>query len=175
MSDNKDVNIRVLHPADAKIFQRLRLQGLQESPTAFGSSYEEEVAKTLKELTDRLKASETAGSFVLGAFAGDDLIGMIGLSRQQRLKYRHKAEIWGMYVAPEWRRQGVGQALLDTTISRSKMIAGLKQITLIVTHSNQAARSLYRSRGFVTFGIEEESLCWEGICFAMEYMQLKLT
>jgi GNAT superfamily N-acetyltransferase len=171
---SQNADVRTLRPADAEGFRRLRLERLQDSPTAFGTSYEEELAKPIEELADQLEVVEADGSFVLGAFHGDELVGMVGVRRQPRLKHRHKVELWGMYVSPIWRGRGVGEVLLDQAIARARMIDGVRQMTLAVVRPNEAARSLYLKRGFVTFGLEAEALYWEGHYFAMEHMQLQL-
>jgi ribosomal protein S18 acetylase RimI-like enzyme len=174
MSNKSDVDFRVLGPADAEAFQRIRLERLLESPAAFGTTYGEEVAKPLDDLAEPLRLTDSDGGFVLGAFHNGELIGMVGLRRHRRVKYWHKAEVWGMYVAAGWRRQGVGRALLDETLSRARRMAGLKQITLTVMGRNAAARSLYEARGFVTFGVEEEGVYSEGAYLPVAYMQVKI-
>ena len=157
--------------ADAKAFQILRRQRLDESPTAPAQSLRRSW-QTLAALAKRL--GRRIQNFVLGTFDGEQLIGMIGITREERLKYRHKANLWGMYVIPKSRNCGVGHALLDAAISKSRAIVGLRQIILTVNSSSRAARSLYASRGFATFGIEKEALCCEDSYFDMEYMRLSL-
>jgi len=44
----------------------------------------------------------------VGSFKDGLLIGMIGFVREQRNKLRHKGNIWGMYVVPEARGEGIG-------------------------------------------------------------------
>ena len=60
------MHIRRLTPADAAAFQELRLAALQESPTAFGSSYEEEREFSQAFIEERLAAKPDRGTF--GAF-----------------------------------------------------------------------------------------------------------
>ena len=38
--------------------------------------------------------------------------GVVGLAREARAKNRHKAVVFGMYVAPEFARRGIGAALI---------------------------------------------------------------
>ena len=45
---------------------------------------------------------------VYGAFADGALAGVVGYSRDPRVKNRHRGKVFGMYVAPEHRRRGVG-------------------------------------------------------------------
>ncbi|MGT2494139.1 hypothetical protein ACU4GD_35665 [Cupriavidus basilensis] len=74
--------IRLLTPADAGAFQALRLEGLLEAPTAFGSSFEEERELPLATIAGRLAA--TPGKAVIGAFEHGDgaaaLAGVVGVT-----------------------------------------------------------------------------------------------
>ncbi len=169
------MEIRALTPSDAAAFQRLRLQGLQESPTAFGSSYAEEVERSLDEVAQRLSAGGGDEGFVLGALTADGvLVGVTGLHRRARAKTGHKAHVWGMYVAPAFRGQGIGRALLEAVITRARATPDLRQLNLTVTASNAAARGLYRACGFETFGLERAALQVDGQYYDTEYMALRL-
>ncbi len=84
------LNIRQLKPDDFSAFWPVRLLALQESPQAFGASYEESLALPEREAIGRLSPKD--GGFVLGAF-GSDLLGIAGLDRQSGEKVRHKAYI----------------------------------------------------------------------------------
>jgi predicted GNAT superfamily acetyltransferase len=85
------MRIQVLTPDDAEEFQELRLRGLQTSPTAFSSSYAEEVDRPIQAVAQRLRAE---ASTVFGAFTEDgQLVGLTGLYREQRMKSHHKAFI----------------------------------------------------------------------------------
>jgi hypothetical protein len=48
------MEIRFLTSEDIGAYRELRLQALQESPTAFGSSYEQEVCLSLTEFAARI-------------------------------------------------------------------------------------------------------------------------
>lgn len=104
------MTIRRLTPSDAAAFQGLRLASLLDTPIAFGSSYGEESNSTLQSVAARLEPLPDRGVF--GAFDGDTLIGIVGLGRENLLNLSHKAFIWGMYVAPAYRNQGLARELL---------------------------------------------------------------
>ena len=102
------ISIRPLDPSDAQAFQRLRLEGLENSPEAFASSYEEEVSLPIETVSARIPSS--GPNAIFGAFADGDLVGVAGFAVHDRMKARHKGVMWGVYVKPEWRGQKVGQS-----------------------------------------------------------------
>src|SRR5690606_27210556 len=109
MSGDTMISIRKLPETDVSIFRTVRLHALQESPTAFGSSYEEEERMTVAEI--RARIGSTPDRWVLGAFVQEELTSVIGVYREGRPKTRHKAHIWGMYVMPDFRGKGIGRLL----------------------------------------------------------------
>jgi ribosomal protein S18 acetylase RimI-like enzyme len=165
------LTIRRLVPADAPAYREFRLRGLREHPEAFTSSFEEDVVKPLAATEARLAAEGDTAMW--GAFVGGVLAGGIGLSRETRVKNRHKADIVAMYVLPEYARRGIGRALLDQAIAYARD-TGIEQLTLTVTQTNAAARELYAAAGFVTFGIEPRAIKVAGEYFAKEHMILLL-
>jgi len=151
-----DYLIRRLEPADAAAYRALRLRGLAEHADAFTSSFEEESAKPLAAIEGRL--APDSGDAVWGALAGEVLAGMVGLGREPRAKGRHRALVFGMYVAPEHGGRGVGTALLQHLIGEARRQPGLEQLTLTVTDTNAGARALYEKAGFRSFGIEPRAI-----------------
>ncbi len=105
------------------------------------------------------------GDFLLGAYesANAPLIGVVGLLRNQSDKERHKASVVGMYVAPEAAGRGVGRALLNELLARAAQVEGLRQIQLMVSSRNEAARKLYESLGFRKYGCEVDALNVGGV------------
>ena len=146
--------VRRLDETDAAAFRVLRLHALQESPVAFGSSYEETLAQPLERMEERLRrTADRPYDFVLGAF-DPQLIGMVGFARETRLKTRHKGAIWGMYVAEQARGRGIGRALLQGLLAEARAQPDLETIILLVVSTNEAAKRLYRSFGFAIYGTE---------------------
>jgi ribosomal-protein-alanine N-acetyltransferase len=62
-----------------------------------------------------------------------------------------EAEVANLAVAPEWRGQGVGAALLDAALAEMRR-GGAHVAHLEVRDSNMPARALYGSRGFTPVG-----------------------
>ncbi|RCJ30474.1 acetyltransferase [Nostoc punctiforme NIES-2108] len=167
------MKIRFLTSQDIVVYRDLRLFSLRESPTAFGSSYEQESCFSLSDFAARLCLDDDSVNGIFGAFSdGDKLIGMLGFSRENRLKRVHIGSLWSMYVLPENRGRGVGAALLDEALSHARRLDGLRQIVLTVTTNNLAASSLYSSRGFERFGLERDALFIDGRYFDEEHLAL---
>ena len=126
--------IRVLSKTDAGVFWQLRLRALREEPESFAMAFEE--ARMMETL------DISGNSFVFGAFS-PALCGMVGFFRRQGIKNRHKGTVWGMYVAPEVRGQGLARSLMAALISRAAGLSDLQQLVLEVVTTNEAARRLY--------------------------------
>jgi RimJ/RimL family protein N-acetyltransferase len=170
---SSDVTIRRLTPEDASAYRALRLRGLQEHPDAFTSSHAEDSDKPLATTERRLAANSP--DWVFGAFVGNELAGVVGLSREPRAKNRHKAAIFGMYVAPEHGRRGVGGELIHHAIEAARSQPGVEQLVLTVTETNVAARTLYEKLGFRSFGIEPRAIRVGDSYFDKNHMILFLT
>lgn len=154
------MQIRRLQPSDAAAFQELRLRGLLESPTAFGSSYDEEVDRPIPAIAESL--AEGSGRNMFGAFLDNKLLGVIGVGREAGMKKMHRGFIRSMYVAPEARRQGIGKALMSEAIESAKAMPGLRQLTLAVTAGNVSAITTYEWFGFKVCGTAPEALHVQG-------------
>ena len=93
------MEIRELGEADATEYRELRLRALREHPESFLSSYEAERARPETEVAARLaRSAESPDDFILGCYVDDELVGMIGFSRDDREKQRHRGFIWGMHA-----------------------------------------------------------------------------
>jgi len=164
--------VRRLGPADAGAYRALRLRGLAEHPDAFTSSFEEDSRKPAAALEARLAADGEEAVF--GAFVDGTLVGVVGLAREKRVKNRHKATVFGMYVAAERGGRGIGRALLDHLLAAARRQDGLRQLVLTVTAGNAAAVALYANAGFASFGIEPQAIAVNGTYHDKNHMILFL-
>lgn len=151
-------NIAKLTPSDAACFREIRLEALQSTPEAFGSTYEHEASQALSWFEERL--SKTV---VLGCFDESQLVGTAGFFVQQGAKVQHKGVLWGMYVQPKARGGGVGQMLLKAVMDHAAPI--VEQIQLTVVRENLLAYKLYKRNGFEEYGTEIAALKYNGQYF----------
>ena len=168
------MKIRLLNPADARAYQQLRLRALLESPAAFSASHGDEADRSMDEVAVRITAAADGSICMLGVFEHDDLAGFLAVIHPQREKLRHRMELAGMYVAPEFRRRGFGRALLGAALVHAQSIAGVRQLTLGVNATNTAARTLYQSVGFECFGVEPAALQVDGTFYDEEHYVLRM-
>jgi RimJ/RimL family protein N-acetyltransferase len=166
------VRIRRLVPDDAAAYRELRLRALAEHPAAFTSSHEEESRKPVAAMAVRL--APDGEEAVYGAFADGRLVALAGLARETRTKNRHKAMVFGTYVAPEHGGRGIAGALLAHVIGEAQRQSGLLQLVLTVTAGNAAATALYEKAGFRSFGIEPRAICIDGNYSGKNHMILFL-
>jgi len=150
--------VRKLAPSDAGAFVRLRRRALESDPKSFPFSLEDDPGMSLdfveKVLADSLPEEE---SRILGAFR-PGLVGILGIAREREIKARHKVRLWGLYVAPERRRAGLGQWLLSAAYDAAGEMDGVEQIHLRVSVSSQEAVRLFERYGFERFGVERRAL-----------------
>jgi GNAT superfamily N-acetyltransferase len=156
-AEENPVEIRLFSEPDAQSLWDLRMLALETEPWSFVDSPEELRAVTVQEFATRLR-SDTAENFILGAFEQDAAVGMVGCYQEVPLKRRHKAWIWGVFVAPAARGRGIAKSLMQAAIQRAKSIPGLEMLLLTVGVGQPTPRNLYASLGFRSFGIEPRGL-----------------
>lgn len=145
------IEVKRLGPADAQIYQEIRLEALARHPDAFGSSYEEAVrdhAETIASSLERLA--------VFGAFDSGTLVGKVGFSVRAHDKLSHKGAIFGMYVKEGARRRGIGSRLLDAVLDYARRHVEAVQLTVVTT--NTPAVAFYERHGFVQYGLERRAI-----------------
>lgn len=161
--------VRMLASYDADAFRTLRLTGLRDHPENFGASYEQERQQPPDAFARRLAAGPDRAVF--GAEVDGKLIGVIGIYREAGQKQAHKGGIWGMYVDPAHRGQGLAAALLQRALAFAAEQDGWLLLRLSVNAANSAAIKLYQTHGFVQYGLERCALLVDGVLHDEVLMQ----
>jgi ribosomal protein S18 acetylase RimI-like enzyme len=163
--------IRKLVATDAPAFRTLRLEGLRTHPEAFGSDYEESLA--LPEARFAQWIEEAPPGAIFGAFDGEALVGLAGLAVERGKKKRHKATLWGVFVAASHARRGLGRKLTQAVIDDARGQHLLLQASVMM--QNHAARALYASLGFESYGIQRKAAQVGGVFIDDELLMLDFT
>jgi RimJ/RimL family protein N-acetyltransferase len=166
------IEIRKLTLEDAAAFRPVRLQALQQFPTAFGSSWETEQHVTVEQIQARWSANDPAKFFLIGAFDYVTLVGIVGFTHTERKKVCHKGTLMSMFVSPEVQQKGIGSRLVSYLLDQAKQIPELEQIQLAVVSTNESAKRLYEKFGFETYGVEKRALQHDGQFYDEDLMAL---
>ncbi len=161
--------IRRLTTDDEGTFTALRLEALESAPLVFASSPSDDFASDSTRLSHHL--DESSDEVIFGAFSGN-LVGVVGVYRGQHEKSAHKAHIWGMYVQPRHRGQGVASRLLHAALSHARVLEGVSIVHLSVSSEANEAHQLYLSAGFRPWGTEPDALRYAGRSVSEIHMAL---
>ncbi len=147
----KTFAVRPIGILDVEDYRVIRLSALKTAPDSFGSVHSIEAAKPIERHAERL-----ISSLVFGAYDDKRIVGMIGLKQEDGIKDAHKGFVWGFYVEPGNRKQGIGTALISALLKAAYGI--VEQVTLSVVAENKTAIALYEHFGFVRYGVEPRAL-----------------
>lgn len=164
---------RILTPADVEAYRALRLEALTTAPMAYMTSAEDFEKETLEQIAKRLEAKDF-GSFMMGAFNGNELVGTAFFVPETRVKIEHKGNIFGVYVTASERGKGVAKKLMLALLGRVKTYPKIKQINIAVMTSQAAARNLYVSLGFERWGLEQSALKLGETFYDEEWLVLRI-
>lgn len=124
------------------LFKETRLRALQDSPSAFGSTYARESV-----MDDETWRQRWAGDYVTAYLAHSDEApcGIAGVYIDRDDPAR--AGLISMWVTPESRRKNVGRLLVEAACDWARE-KNARAIYLMVTSNNEAASAFYKRLGF---------------------------
>lgn len=176
-----------LTPTDAGRYARLRLRMLTESPWAFAASPEDDATLDRAHLTSLLAEDQNAifACEAVPSMAGSrpdveqgsdeqDLVAAAGILRMKRVKFAHRARIWGVYVEPNYRGRGLGRAVVSAALELARSWPGVEYVDLGVSAHAPPAQRLYESLGFIAWGREPDATAHGCLRYDEVYMTLKL-
>lgn len=168
--------IREIKPSDFEAYYQLRVLSEKEYPEFVGFNAERELNAGREGIEVIIEQYPSEGTYVLGAFDADNaLVGLLVASRRLSDKYRHKAFLWGMYILPKFRGEGVANLLMDSIINWAKDHSEIQALTLQVTLSNHRGQAFYKKYNFQIFGTEHNALFAAGEYHGIHYMELEVT
>ena len=165
--------IRQLDSGDSKAYYEIRLAGLKLHPEAFGTGAEDWSKATDTQIIELLEKS-SRDDFVLGHFQDGKLIGVIGLKREKKHSVAHKGTVWGFFVMPDFRKRGIGEALLKALIEKTSSHEELKHLRAVVTVTRLNVAHLFESSGFTKYGLEPRGIKEGSNFYDQSYLMLKL-
>lgn len=152
------MEVREITERDLKDYLLLRRASEEEYPQYVGANVEAELAASESGIEKLFSTYPDTGHKLLGIFDNGALAGVTALTRKNSEKYQHKAFLWGMYIYPEYRKQGASTQLMEGSIEWAKSQNGLGSITLFVTSTNVSGINFYKRYGFKCYGTEKRHM-----------------
>jgi ribosomal protein S18 acetylase RimI-like enzyme len=146
------ISVERAGPDDAAAVREVRLRALRDAPEAFAATLQRELEITVEQWRERLSAAAETFLCRLDDPGADPApVGLVVV----RADPEAPGEAWllSMWVAPEARGRGAGDALIRAALhSRT---AQNRLVKLFVVETNRAARHLYARHGFLLTGREQ--------------------
>ncbi|MFG0246452.1 MAG: GNAT family N-acetyltransferase [Phycisphaerales bacterium JB052] len=165
---------RLIKRGDLDAYRRLRVAMLKEAPWAFASLPYVELSSHPSVVKQWL---DDPGNDLVVLDHPDqrgELASAVGIQRETKAQFRHKAIAWGVYTIPEYRGQGLGEAAMRHAIEVVRSWRGVETLLLHVTGGADEVLALYASLGFETWGVEPDGVRLGGASYDVHRMRLRL-
>lgn len=160
-----------LKPVHAELYVAIRREMLIDSPWSFGAHATQDKGSDVVHIRKALGLAHYA---ICGIIESDRAIAVTGVRREEAVKRRHIASVWGVYVTPEFRGRGLGKAVVAHAIATARTWPELETLHLSVSENAPNAQKLYESLGFKVWGNEPNALHVDGVSYAELHMHLPL-
>ena len=143
--ETASITIRRLEPGDYEAVTRLFAQprviwGTLQVPLPSRDSWRKRMAEPPQ------------GLYHLAAWAGEELVGQLGVETSPNHPRRWHAARLGMAVRDDWQGRGVGTALMQAAVDMADKWLNISRLELEVFVDNEPAIRLYKKFGFVIEG-----------------------
>ena len=140
------VVVRAATMEEWQVLRDIRLDALRDAPNAFGSTYAEQAASIE---TDWRRRISRGGTFFAYSpeVDGNKPAGLVGAFQEKPVT----VELVSLWVRPQARGLGVGEALVDAVIKWARA-RNAASVHLWFTEMNFHARMLYERCGFTPTG-----------------------
>lgn len=156
--------IRRLTPADAKAFREIRIEGIRNHPTAFGSGLANVIDQPLSYFEGWLQDLN-----VYGTFEDDELVAVAAFAQGKGANACHTAILIAVYARPQAQGRGIMRRMVERICQDAKQ-EGIEQMTLSVVSSNLAAVKTYVKLGFERYGLNRKSIKYDGEYYDQDLM-----
>jgi ribosomal protein S18 acetylase RimI-like enzyme len=137
-----NIQIIKLPPERWNEYKTLWLRALKEDPQAFGDSYADKIIAPDESWKKNLQDT------MLFATNETDLVGMLGIWQSAQDKENKTANVFGVYVVPEYRGKGISKMLMQSLLNELKVNPNITKLKLTVNKDQLAAVKLYQGFGF---------------------------
>lgn len=154
---------------DYRTLSDLRLESLKTDPQAFSALFEKEAARTEEEWRTRWLKTQGKDRSQAMAIAkyGDKAIGMAGAHREDDPS---AWRIFGVFVSPAFRRQGIARKLMEEVLAQIETMPEVRQINLMVNSNQRSAVDLYERMGFKVEKVLKDEKMGDGKRYDEYYM-----
>jgi ribosomal protein S18 acetylase RimI-like enzyme len=148
------VQIQRILPGQGQQLRQLRLHSVADADHAFAMSTPQ-LQQTTHDQWEQMCAHYSHGrdTIVVAQSPAGALVGMAAMRIDPSHKLQHTGQVWGVFVAPEWRGQALGTRLMEHIINHGATL-GLYCLKLSVTQAQVAAIHLYTRLGFTPYACE---------------------
>jgi ribosomal protein S18 acetylase RimI-like enzyme len=147
---NHKLNVRTFAPNEWHIYKDLRLRALADSPDAFSRTLVEEQVRSDDVWIKRIEQGATSGWDLPLLAEVDGTPAGLAWGRIES-DYPSVANLYQVWVAPNYRHLGIGKMLLDAIIAWAKA-KNAKYLELGVTSADSPAMRLYIHASFKPTG-----------------------
>lgn len=107
---------------------------------------------------------------IFGAVDKGHVVGSMGVTREERKKFLHKAMFWELSVDPDYRGQGLAPKIFGMAVEHSKKNMDVQLVRLQVEAENHNAKKVFESYGFKTWGTEPLAMKDGDRVFSVDHM-----
>jgi RimJ/RimL family protein N-acetyltransferase len=153
------ISIKQAREVDWQDFRAVRLMALQSDPGVFSSTYQREAGTPEADWRSRLRSDDVA---VFLIYENAALVGMTGIAVDWNDPSRKRALLWGSWLEPRVRRQGLSQILYRSRIDWAEKHPTIERIVVSHRASNLASKRANQRHGF-RFTHSEDKVWPDGV------------
>jgi RimJ/RimL family protein N-acetyltransferase len=140
------ISIRRISLGEGDLFRDMRLRALQDSPQAFGSTYESALKRSTESWSEQADGSaEGSSRATFFLFEEDDPVGIIAFYEDSEIE--NQGEIIQLWVAPHLRGTGAAVKLTKAALEWAKLNNFSRAVSDVFEH-NKRSCGLFLKLGF---------------------------